>query len=57
MIYDYQIVSNRILEELESVVKGEISAGWQPIGGVAVTSEFKDDRQQFYYMQSLVKYR
>jgi hypothetical protein len=47
----YKIIKESTERSLETAVNMLLSAGWQPLGGVAVTS---DEVEQ--YVQAVVKY-
>ena len=59
MITDYHIVEAGDDDELEDAVKIAIQDGWQPFGGVAVTSFYDldwHDEPFYWYCQAMVKY-
>ena len=47
----YKIIKESTERSLETAVNMLISAGWQPLGGVAVTSDEVEE-----YVQAVVKY-
>jgi hypothetical protein len=53
MITDYFICCASSKELLQETVKKAISAGWQPLGGVAVEGQTRDLRALYY--QAIVR--
>ena len=55
MIKNYQIIIDDQPLELSKKVIEEISNGWQPFGGVCITTE-SSELQSTTYAQAMVKY-
>ena len=52
---DYAILKSHSAEELENRVKVYLAEGFEPIGGISVTSESTDCRYTNLYCQAVVK--
>lgn len=55
-VTEYKILSDENWIDLEATVKGYLSLGWQPIGGVAIRTFGSIGVTGLLYLQTMVKY-
>ncbi|MBD0279587.1 MAG: DUF1737 domain-containing protein [Bacteroidota bacterium] len=50
---DYKIIEHHNLEELQRLVNHYLNNGWEPLGGIAMSSP-TSERQQIQFAQAVV---